>query len=110
MYKRQAVYGERVGVDYNQIWTWFCEDNLGFGEIEQAFKLTIEYGEVLGLDVYDIIDKRLTWGLGWGQIKQELKHAEIDLLGDEASDKKVPPGKEKSEEAKNKDKPKKKDD
>ena len=105
----EAVYGERVGVDYEKIWTWFCVYNLGFGEIEQAFKLTIEYGEVLGLDVDDIIEMRLEGGLGWGQIKQELKHAEIDLLGDEASDKKVPPGKEKSEEAKNKDKPKKKD-
>lgn len=106
----EAVYGERFGVDYNQIWTWFCEYNLGFGEIEQAFKLTIEYGEVLGLDVDDIIAMRLEGGLGWGQIKQELKQAERTLLGDEASDKKVPPGNEKSEEAKNKDKPKKKDD
>jgi hypothetical protein len=106
----EAVYGERFGVDYNQIWTWFCEYNLGFGEIEQAFKFTIEYGEVLGLDVDDIIAMRLEGGLGWGQIKQELKQAERTLLGDEASDKKVPPGNEKSEEAKNKDKPKKKDD
>ena len=105
-------YGEAVGLGenaYDQIWTWFCEDNLGFGEIEQAFKLYLEYGEVLGIDVYFIIDLRLVGGLGWGQIKQELKQAEIDLLGEETSDKKVPPGKEKSEEAKNKDKPNKKD-
>jgi hypothetical protein len=104
-----ANYGEAVGVDYDQIWTWFCEDNLGFGEIELAFKLYLEYGEVLGLDVYDIIDMRLVGGLGWGQIKQELKQAEKNLLVEETDDRKVPPGKEKSEEAKNKDKPDKKD-
>jgi hypothetical protein len=46
--------------------------------------------------VDDIIAMRLERGLGWGQIKQELKQAERTLLGDEASDKKVPPGKEKS--------------
>jgi hypothetical protein len=105
-------YGEAVGLGegaYDQIWTWFCEDNLGFGEIELAFKLFLEYGEVLGLDVYDIIDMRLVGGLGWGQIKQELKQAEGDPLVEGTDDKKVPPGKEKSEEAKNKDKPDKKD-
>jgi len=109
-----AVYGEAVGVDYDQIWTWFCEDNLGFGEIEQAFKLYLEYGEVLGEEftVYEIIEMRLIGGLGWGQIKQSLKQdaqAALELLGEEETGKKVPPGKEKSEEAKNKDKPNKKD-
>jgi len=80
------------------------------GEIELAFKLTLEYRETLGIDVYTIIAKRLDEGLGWGQIKQELKQAERELLVDDLKDKKVPPGKEKSEEAKNKDKPNKKDD
>ena len=108
------VYGEAVGVDYDQIWSWFCEDNLGFGEIEQAFKLYLEYGEVLGDDftVYEIIEMRLIGGLGWGQIKQAIKHDAqdaLELLGEEETGKKVPPGKEKSEEAKNKDKPNKKD-
>lgn len=106
-------YGEAVGVDYDQIWSWFCEDNLGFGEIELAFKLYLEYGEVLGdeFTVYEIIDMRLTGGFGWGQIKQALKQAERDLLSESEVDtgKKVPPGKEKSEDAKNKDKPNKKD-
>jgi hypothetical protein len=105
-------YGVAVGLGenaYDQIWAWFCEDNLGFGEIELAFKLYLEYGEVLEIDVFYIIDLRLVGGLGWGQIKQELKQAEFELLGEDASDKKVPPGKEKSEEAKNKDKPNKKD-
>jgi hypothetical protein len=103
-------YGERVGVTYKEIWDWFCEDNLGFGEIELAFKLFLEYGEAAGYSVHDIIDKRLEGSLGWGQIKQELKQAESELLLEEESQKKVPPGKEKSEEAKNKDKPNKKND
>ena len=105
-------YGEAVGLGegaYDQIWTWFCEDNLGFGEIELAFKLYLEYGEALGLDIYDIIDMRLLGDLGWGQIKQELKQGAKELLVEETDDKKVPPGKEKSEEAKDKDKPNKKD-
>lgn len=103
-------YGPRVGVGYKQIWTWFCEDNLGFGEIELAFKLYLEYGEQLGMDVYAIIAMRLEEGLGWGQIKQELKRSAEGLLVDQVKEKKTPPGKEKSEEAKNKDKPNKKDD
>jgi len=52
-------YGEAVGLGegaYDQIWTWFCEDILGFGEIELGFKLYLEYGEALGLDIYEIID------------------------------------------------------
>lgn len=107
----EAVYGEAVGVDYDQIWSWFCEDNLGFGEIEQAFKLYLQYSEVFGEEftVYQIIDMRLIGGLGWGQIKQSLAQDAKDLLSPEESGKKVPPGKEKSEEAKNKEKPNKKD-
>jgi len=103
-------YGARVGVGYDQIWSWFCEDNLGFGEIEQAFKLYLEYGEQLGIDVHAIIAMRLEGSLGWGQIKQELKQSADELLVDQVKEKKTPPGKEKSEEAKNKDKPNKKDD
>ncbi len=73
-----------------------------------------KYGEVLGEEftVYEIIEMRLIGGLGWGQIKQAIKQDAqdaLELLGEEESGKKVPPGKEKSEEAKNKDKPKKKD-
>jgi hypothetical protein len=107
----EAVYGEAVGVDYDQIWSWFCEDNLGFGEIELAFKLYLQYAEVFGEEftVYQIIDMRLLGGLGWGQIKQSLAQDAKDLLSPEDSGKKVPPGKDKSEEAKNKEKPNKKD-
>ncbi|MFL7893178.1 MAG: FecR domain-containing protein [Anaerolineales bacterium] len=101
---------EAYGADYEKIWNWFCEENLGFGEIELAYKLHIEYGEALGAGYTpdEIIEMRLG-GLGWGQIKQELKQAAKDLLVEESQEK-VPPGKEKSEEAKNKDKPNKKDD
>ncbi|MGW8225247.1 MAG: FecR domain-containing protein [Anaerolineales bacterium] len=99
------------GATYDKIWDWFCHDNLGFGEIELGYKLHIEYGEALGVGYSpdEIIEMRLG-GLGWGQIKQELKQAAKDLLVGEESQEKVPPGKEKSEEAKNKDKPNKKDD
>jgi hypothetical protein len=110
LYEEYVIEYGIPDVDYEKIWRWFCEDNLGFGEIELAFKLFLVYGEATGYTVLDIIDKRLVGGLGWGQIKQELKQAERVLLVDEAPAKKVPPGKEKSEEAKNKDKPKKKDD
>jgi hypothetical protein len=110
LYEEYVIgYGIPV-TDDEQIWRWFCEDNLGFGEIELAFKLFIEYGEALRMDIYDIIELRLDGGFGWGQIKQQLRPAERDLLADEAPAKKVPPGKEKSEEAKNKNKPNKKDD
>lgn len=99
-----------VGNEYERIWRWFCEDNLGFGEIELGFKLTITYGEATGYDVYDIIDMRLVGDQGWGQIKNFLKkEAANSLLLGEESQGKVPPGKEKSEEAKNKPKPNKKD-
>ncbi len=103
------------GATYDNIMTWFCEFNLGFGEIEQAFKLFRMYqSELLTMDpgfmIQDIIDLRLS-GLGWGQVKKETaqmaRDANPELTPAEKS-KKEPPGKQKSEEAKNKEKPDKK--
>jgi hypothetical protein len=96
---------------------WFCDDNLGFGEIEQAFKLFIRYFNEINLIedddvdiIQDIIDKRLS-GLGWGQVKHEMAGFESGVSPEvESATKKEPPGKEKSEEAKNKEKPNKKKD
>ena len=98
---------------------WFCEDNLGFGEIELGFKLYLKYEDDLPFgeiaDVYDIIDLRLS-GMGWGQVKHEMARLAREALPadepaakKEPAEKKEPPGKEKSEEAKNKEKPNKKD-
>jgi hypothetical protein len=107
-------YAELLLDPYNDIMDWFCNDNLGFGEIELAFKLYYKFKDDLPLgeieDVYDIIDLRLNGkGWGWGQIKHEMarlaREAQID---DEPEAKKEPPGKQKSEEAKNKEKPNKK--
>jgi hypothetical protein len=112
--KLEAEYGESVGVDYDMIWDWFCEDNLGFGEIELGFKLYLEYEEVLPLDgvatIDDIFAMRLG-GMGWGQVKHEMARlAKEALPADELAAKKEPPGKQKSEDAKNKkEKPNKKD-
>ena len=107
------LYSQIPGVDYDRIWDWFCIDNLGFGEIELGFKLYLEYEEVLPLDgvatIDDIFAMRLG-GMGWGQVKHEMARlAKEALPADELAAKKEPPGKQKSEEAKNKEKPNKKD-
>ena len=114
----EAAYSDLAGygATYENIMEWFCEFNLGFGEIEQAFKLFRLYREELLLldptyEIQDIIDMRLT-GLGWGQVKKEMARLASEAFPDDGDDgskeKKVPPGKEKSEEAKNKEKPNKK--
>jgi ferric-dicitrate binding protein FerR (iron transport regulator) len=117
----EAAYSDLAGygATYENIMEWFCEFNLGFGEIEQAFKLFRLYREELLLldptyEIQDIIDMRLT-GLGWGQVKKAVASLASDALPDtdvEPGAKKEPPGKSKSEEAKSKEKPnkKKKDD
>jgi hypothetical protein len=102
------------GATYENIMIWFCQYNLGFGEIEQAFKLFRLYQEEILLItevnvIQDIIDMRLS-GLGWGQVKQKIATLAREVSPDDESSagKKEPPGKEKSEEAKNKEKPDKK--
>jgi hypothetical protein len=108
-------YSSIPWVDYDKIWDWFCLDNLGFGEIELGFKLYLEYEEVLPLEgvakiatIDDIFAMRLG-GMGWGQVKHEMATLAREALpADEPAAKKEPPGKEKSEEAKNKVKPNKK--
>jgi hypothetical protein len=115
----EEAYSDLVayGATYENIMIWFCDDNLGFGEIEQAFKLFIRYFNEInlieddGVDIIqDIIDMRLS-GLGWGQVKHEMAGFESGVSPEvESATKKEPPGKEKSEEAKNKEKPNKKKD
>jgi hypothetical protein len=110
-----SLYSQIPGVTYDKIWNWFCQDNLGFGEIELGFKLYLQYEDQLPLEgvatIDDIFALRLG-GMGWGQVKHEMARlARLALPDDEPAakkekgEKKEPPGKEKSEEAKNKEKP-----
>jgi hypothetical protein len=76
--------------------TWFCDYNLGFGEIDLMLGLSRQYD----VPVEQILDMRIKEGLGWGRIKQ--------IMADQyESDLKV---KGKSEQNKNKEKPNKKKD
>jgi hypothetical protein len=93
-------------VTYNDIMGWFCNDKLGFGEIELAFKL-FKSSDLL---VDEIIAMRQVEGLGWGQIKQQIAADDPDNEEYKNPAGKVPPGKIKSEENKNKVKSNKKDD
>ncbi|MFC1923671.1 hypothetical protein ACFLY4_10335, partial [Chloroflexota bacterium] len=93
-------------VDYGRIMLWFCEFHFGFGEIDQMVNLSARYG----LAVDDVFDMRHEVGLGWGQIKQQLAAVDPDNEEYKNPAGKVPPGKIKSEENKNKVKPNKKDD
>ena len=63
-----------------------------------------------GLAVVDVFDMRHKVGLGWGQIKQQLAANDPDNEEYKNPAGKVPPGKIKSEEKKDKVKPNKKDD
>jgi hypothetical protein len=112
----EDAYSDLVtyGATYENIMIWFCDFNLGFGEIEQAFKLFRLYkNELLSISktyiIQDIINIRLT-GAGWGQVKHSIASLAQSAQTDEVepSTKKEPPGKQKSEEAKNKEKPEKK--
>jgi hypothetical protein len=55
-------------VPYNEIMSWFCQ-GFGFGEIDLAYGLSRESG----VAVTDIFALRRS-GLGWGQIKKQLKN------------------------------------
>ncbi len=57
----------RYGVDYGVIMGYFCNDHLGFGEIDTGYNLSLE----TNTPVEQIFAMRLS-GMGWGQIKQEL--------------------------------------
>lgn len=57
----------RFGVPYEEIMGWFCQ-GYGFGEVELAYELAIQAGR----PVTEIFALRQS-GLGWGQIKQQVK-------------------------------------
>lgn len=58
---------QRYGVSYEEIMGWFCQ-HYGFGEIDLAYGLSLQSG----VPVADIFVVRSA-GLGWGQIKAQLK-------------------------------------
>lgn len=108
--KLEAEFSQLEGlqetVDYDQIMEWFCEYHYGFGEIDQMVNLAAKY-EILVEVVFDLREG----GLGWGQIKQQLAAQYTENAEDYMNPAgKVPPGKLKSEENKNKEKPNKKGD
>lgn len=60
---------QEYGVPYEEIMGWFCQ-NYGFGEIDQAYALSLQYG----MPVADIFAMRAS-GMGWGKIKKALANA-----------------------------------
>jgi hypothetical protein len=60
---------EENGMYYEQVMSWFCVGNFGFGEIKNAFKA----GTMLDGDhtVAEILAMKEEMG-GWGKVKQEL--------------------------------------
>jgi hypothetical protein len=59
---------QRYGVTYEEIMGWFCQ-SFGFGEIDLAYGFSLQSG----LPVEDIFALRSA-GLGWGQIKAQLRN------------------------------------
>ena len=58
---------EAFQVDYDDfVMEWFCEDEMGFGQI----MLALTTAEAYGGDAADFLDRRAP-GVGWGQIWQE---------------------------------------
>jgi len=96
---------DEVDVSAGEIMDWFCDLHFGFGEIDLMLGLSAQYG----VDVGEIILMR-QGGLGWGQIKKDLADNAESVQEYVNPSGKVPPGKNKSEENKNKAKPNKKDD
>jgi hypothetical protein len=63
--------GERVadayGVSYEEVMGWFCENDLGFGQI----MIALHSAELGGGSAQELLDRRLG-GEGWGQILQDV--------------------------------------
>jgi hypothetical protein len=59
---------QKFGVSYEAIMNWYCQ-GFSFGDIKQAYGLSQDYNT----PVADIFEMRAS-GMGWGQIKKELKN------------------------------------
>ncbi len=62
---------QRYGVPYAEIMGWFCQ-RFGFGEIDLAYELS----QASGMPVDEIFAMRRS-GLGWGQIKAQLRNVAV---------------------------------
>jgi hypothetical protein len=97
-------------VPYEEIMTWFCDDNFGFGEI----KLALQAGEKLDMLPEDLLAMKDELG-GWGQVWKELgykgrpKDKDKDNQGAPGKDKDVGPDKEKKDKKEKPVKPEKPD-
>lgn len=60
---------EEYGVYYEEVMSWFCVGNFGFGEIKNAFKANMKLGEEYSAE--EILAMKEELG-GWGNVKQEL--------------------------------------
>ena len=58
---------DKYEVDYDEIMGWFCDGN-GFGEIEQAYDLSLVDGQAVA-EIFALREA----GAGWGQIKKEIE-------------------------------------
>ncbi len=65
-----AGLASRFDVPYETLLGYFCNDNLGVGEIALAL-FTAQHSDG-GVDLPTLISQRLDQGLGWGQIWQGL--------------------------------------
>ncbi len=61
----------RYGVPYEEIMGWFCQ-RFGFGEIDLAYQLSAE----TGVPVAEIFAMKSS-GMGWGNIKKELRKLQV---------------------------------
>lgn len=57
---------QEYGVSSDDILKWFCEDNMGFGEIELAYAIARQTGSPV-----DAIFAQRLGGEGWGNIKKD---------------------------------------
>ncbi len=73
---------QRYGVSYEEIMGWFCTYNLGFGEIDEGYSLSLQ----TGIPVADVFSMRLS-GMGWGEIKQALLDKKNPKLNEEPTEK-----------------------
>ncbi|MGC9397808.1 MAG: hypothetical protein ACP5HM_01585 [Anaerolineae bacterium] len=62
-----VALAERYEVTYEQVMSWFCEDNLSFGQI----MLALHTAQITGESPESSLERRLA-GEGWGQIWQSL--------------------------------------
>jgi len=64
---------EHYGAFYQEVMSWFCVDNFGFGEIKNMFKVNEKLGD--SISTWDLLAMKEEMG-GWGKVWKSL-----DLIG-----------------------------